>query len=188
MAVVDVNIVANPVPLTGLPPTDQSLHNMGVNSFTRGSVSYRAISTVTIGATDNNTSIYRVFQNVPGRLVPLNIQIGNTAMAGTTSMSLGIYLSTSTGTGGVAKAANALANAFSVAAAHASLSELTALDGMTAVLPATIGPTLGCIAVLAGDTLATAPGLGYDIALTMNTTGGVGGTITVCMEYYLPNI
>ena len=152
--------------------------------FEKGDNLGAMIATVTAGASDSNTSTYRVFNNLDPGIVPLAIMIGNTANTAGTSYSLGLYQGSANGAvGGAAISANLLANAKDMSVAHASMNPATALDGMSAVLPVNVGKPLWS---LAGDAAVTTRPLGYDMTITANTAGSAGGTMTVLLIYAVP--
>lgn len=134
-----------------------------------GAEVFAMVATLEVAAADDDGSVYRLFKNLPGNLVPLKIEIANDAITGGTDYELGLY---ETGVGGAAKDIDCLMGTTTMASARARGSEIS---GMSAVAVDSPDSTLY---ELAGDTLATSEP-GYDLALTANTVGTAAGTITV---------
>lgn len=146
-----------------------------VNSaFNEGQNRITMICTFEVAAADSDGSIYRLFKNVNPDLIPVAITLLNDAIAGCTSVDLGLYEPLEIG--GAVIDANVFLAAEDINAGNARSS---AVDGLTAVAIENVQKK---IYELAGHTLTTRK-QGYDIALTANTVGSAAGTISVIAEF-----
>jgi len=138
--------------------------------------------TFTIAASDSAASVYRIFKNLNANIIPLRIMVANTAMAGTTSVNLGLYLPNF---GAIVGTGSQFLSAATLATARASLNPQIALDGMTQV---SINLYYQRLFEIAGET-ETAPTIAttrvdaFDLCMTMNVTGGVLGTVSILMDF-----
>lgn len=128
---------------------------------------------VSVAAADSDTSVYRVFADVPSSYIPLNICIHNTAMTAGTDYDLGLYTVNSGAV--VNKEILAAALDLSSAATIATWNN----SGMNAL-------TLGTLSSLGTLSAQTDVAGAYDVALTANTIGTDAGTIrvTATFAYY----
>lgn len=131
-----------------------------------GTETVTILATVAVAAADDDGSVYRVFANVPSSLVPLQIEIHNTAITSGTDYDVGLYGVE----GGAAVEVDILADGISMGSARTIATSNNA--GMTSVV-------LGTIADLATLSGQTDPDSAYDICLTANTVGSADGTIRV---------
>lgn len=127
------------------------------------------VASFEVAAADDDGSVYRLFKDLPGTLIPVQIEIMNDAITGATDYELGLY---EPGIGGAAKDIDCLLGSTNIASGNARSSKL---DGLGAVA---IEDSQQTLMELAGDTLDTTPG-SYDLAITANTVGSAAGTITV---------
>lgn len=127
--------------------------------------------TVAVSSGDSDGDVYRVFADVPSSLVPLKIEVFNTAITGGTDYDLGIYETQ----GGAAVDADLLADGISMATAR-TIDESNNV-GMTTVAIAGGFESLGEMSA------QTEVDSSYDIALTANTVGTAGGTIRVVATF-----
>jgi hypothetical protein len=127
--------------------------------------------TVAVLAADADGDIYRVFANVPSSLVPIKIEINNTAVTGGTDYDLGLYKPN----GGAVVDKDILADGISMATARTVATSNNA--GLTTIAIADGFETLG---ELSAQTDVDAA---YDIALTANTVGSADGTIRVVATF-----
>lgn len=140
--------------------------------FVHGDKTIVALATEEVAAGDDDGSIYRLFKNIPSDLIPLKIEIYNDAITSGSDYDLGLYESSVDGVAGAVIDKEVLAAALDMSSASGSGSPK---DGLNAV---NIADSLKLLYELAGDTLETQSGRGYDIALTANTVGSIAGTIT----------
>lgn len=131
-----------------------------------GTETVTILATVSVAAADDDGSVYRIFANVPSSLVPLQIEIHNTAVTAGTDYDVGLYKVK----GGAAVDADILADGISMASARTIDTNNNA--GMTTI-------ALGTVADLATLSAQAEPDAAYDIALTANTVGSADGTIRV---------
>lgn len=117
---------------------------------------------------DSANSVYRVFPNLNPCLIPVSIEIINTAVTGANDVDLGIY----EGEKGLVIDKDCLLDGGTIATAHA---KGAGLDGLATVAVADIGKQLF---ELAGHTIANRKDT-YDIALTLNAAATAAGTVTV---------
>src|SRR5579859_5906900 len=138
-------------------------------------------------STDNNGSIYRLFQNVDANLIPLQAWIATTANTAGTSYGLGLYLpNLSTVTQPASGGATIFMSGQTFASAAASLDPKTALDGMaTAWTTTAISKVCQRLFEWAGYTYSPPPTTSggfpraFDICLTAATVGTGGCTFAV---------
>jgi hypothetical protein len=131
-----------------------------------GTETVTIMGTVSVLAADDDGSVYRVFADVPSSLVPLQIEIHNTAVTGGTDYDVGLYKVK----GGAEVDKDILADGISMATARTIATSNNA--GMTTIV-------LGTVADLATLSAQAEPDASYDIALTGNTVGTADGTIRV---------
>lgn len=127
--------------------------------------------TVTIASGDANGDVYRVFAGVPSSLVPLKIEVFNTAITGGTDYDLGLYEVNS----GAVVDADILADGVSMATARTIATSNNV--GMTTV---DIADGLESLGELSAQTEVDSA---YDVALTANTVGTADGTIRVVATF-----
>ena len=147
-----------------------------------GGNAFSVYETFNIAATDSSGSVYRILKSVDPNVTPYRISIANTAITGSTSFHLGLYLSNF---GAIVGTGNQFVNAQSLAGARASLHPSVALDGLSAV---PIQSYFQRLFEYAGQTtnaptIATTRQDAFDICLTLNTSGGVAGTVSILMEF-----
>lgn len=128
------------------------------------------ISLCSVAAADSDTSVYRVFSNVPGEWIPVHIIAKNDAITGGTDYDLGIYKPNY----GAVVDANAFASALDMSSASVTK------DGMENVAITDWGKK---IYEHAGHTVTTKLAA-YDIAWTANTVGSGAGTV-VCIGFFV---
>lgn len=121
-------------------------------------------------AADNDTSILRLWKSVDPNLIPIYGGYAGAAIAGLTSVSLGVYRA-----GGAALAAACFMSAVNLAAGFASTNPKTAQDTLTAVALADQGQKR--VFEFAGHNINTRQGE-YDIAATLTTAGTNTGQMT----------
>lgn len=140
--------------------------------FARGEELLVTRAVVDIAAADSDTSVFRLFRNVPTRYIPCGYKVWNTAITGGTDYDLGVY---ETDRGAVIDA-DLLASAISVASAH---DYTNTTYGTPEVAVGDLGKPLY---ELMGLTAFDRP-IGVDICLTANTVGTAAGTIVVEMQW-----
>lgn len=170
MAVVDV--YANPLYVAGV--AQKMLKNVNSNGCELSVMR----ENVTVGATDNNLSQYRVFKNLNPSIVPVMILVANTANTAGTNYGLGLY---KTGIGGAAVAATCFAAAMDMSVAALFPIPGVAKNGMAAVSLSNYNKTLW---EHAGVTDVKNRPNAYDLVLTATVVGTAGGTITVTMFFF----
>lgn len=126
-----------------------------------------AQATVAVLAADDDGSVYRLFANVPSSLVPIKIEVHNTAITAGTDYDLGLY---EPETGAVVDK-DILADGISMASARTVATSNNA--GLTTIDIANGSQTLGTLSA------QTDVDSSYDIAFTANTVGSAAGTIRV---------
>lgn len=136
----------------------------------QGAETTTLVATVAVASGDDNGSVYRLFKSIPSSLVPVKIEVHNTAVTGGTDYDLGLYE-----VGGVAVDADILADGISMATARTIATSNNA--GMTTIAIADGVETLG---ELSAQTDVDAA---YDLALTANTVGTADGTIRVTATF-----
>lgn len=135
--------------------------------------------TVTVAATDNNTSKYRMFKNLDPSIRPQMILVANTTNTAGTSYDLGLYAG---GEFGAVVLVSVFAAAMDMSVAALLPIPGVAKNGMAAVTLANYNKQLW---EHAGVTdVKNRPG-SYEMVLTANTVGTAGGTITVSMYFTL---
>lgn len=139
--------------------------------FAYGTDTVTGVGTVAVASGDDDGSVYRVFSGVPSSLVPIYIEIHNTAVTGGTDYDLGLYTVDS----GAVVDADILADGISMGSARAIATSNNA--GMTTIDIANGGQTLGTLSAQTDVDSA------YDIALTANTVGTASGTIRVTATF-----
>lgn len=126
------------------------------------------VATFEIAAGDDDTSVIRIFKNVPSEVIPLSLRISCDAITGCTDVDCGLYETN----GGAVIDADLLADGVDIAA---GFSRILGKDLLVSVDLANAQKRLY---QLAGHTFLTKKP-GYDIALTFNTIGSGAGTVTV---------
>ncbi len=121
---------------------------------------------VTVASGDDDTSVYRVFADVPANFIPLCICIHNTAITSGSDYDLGLH---KTANGAVVDK-DILADGLDMSSARTIATWNNA--GLTTV-------TLGELKTLAQLSAQTDPDSSYDITFTANTVGSAAGTIRV---------
>ena len=210
---VDALLTGNSTPLTR--PTTTLAAQQGVvvkklsNAFNNDGCIVRRVFAIWNKGTENDGTIYRVFRQLPGNLIPLSIIYAGSAIAGLTSVSCGLYKTGqvipggsigAAATAGVtavvsgftpANGAACFANSVSLAAGFANFRPSVGQDLMTAINttfsqnPIVLGATLQTrLFEYAGDSVANRQGR-YDLALTLNTGGVNPGAMGVMMEYVI---
>lgn len=139
----------------------------GKSAFTTGSESIEVTETVEIAAGDDDGSVYRFFTSVPSTYIPYQVSVHNDAITGGTDYDLGLYETNS----GAVVDKDILMDGQSMASARASTAGWNV--GIASVDVADLGKTLGELSA------QTDPDGSYDVALTANTVGTAGGTITI---------
>lgn len=139
----------------------------------KGMVLHSATVLVSIAAADDDTSVYRVFENMSSSSIITNIMIGNTAITAGTDYDVGVY---ETGVGGAVVDKDIFADGLDLSSAHIRGAEIS---GIAAV---SIANSQKNLYTLLGKTLANNK-MAYDICLTANTVGTADGTILVTIEY-----
>lgn len=136
-----------------------------------------AHASFTKAAADSNLSVYRLFRDLSPSIQIQQIWVGNAAITGGTSYSLGIYES------GVGKlivgGSLALSGVMDLSTAHATMAPGTALNGLAGIALTDFNKKLF---EMAGHTEATKK-KSYDICLLATTAGGGAGQINVMMLY-----
>lgn len=127
------------------------------------------VETFEVAAADDDGSVYRVFKNLPGDLIPVKIDLLNDAITAATDYEIGLY---ETGIAGAAKDIDCLLGTTDISAGNARGS---AVDGLGAVA---LSDAEKALFELAGDTTSSREA-GYDLAVTANTVGSAAGTITI---------
>lgn len=143
-----------------------SLNGIGIDVVT-------AIGTVSVAATDDNTSVYRALPSIPSNAVPISLCVHNDAITDGTDYDIGLYKTRS----GDAVAVSTLAAGLDMSSARAVSTVNNA--GLSALSIASDTQTL---AQLSGQ---ITPDSSYDIALTGNAVGSASGTIRVTFTYAL---
>jgi len=137
----------------------------------KGAETTTVMETVAVLAADADGDVYRIFENVPSSLVPVKIEIHNTAVTGGTDYDIGLYEPK----GGAVVDKDILADGISMATARTVATSNNA--GMTTIAIADGVKTLG---ELSAQTVVDSS---YDIALTANTVGTADGTIKVTATF-----
>lgn len=137
----------------------KAAHNGGAEVFCM-------VEAFEVAAADDDGSVYRVFKNLPGNLIPIKIELSSDSITAGTDYELGLY---ETGVAGAAKDIDCLMGTTDLSSGQ------TATNGLAAVDIANAEQTLY---ELAGDTLSTSEP-GYDVAVTANTVGSAAGTIMI---------
>jgi hypothetical protein len=158
--------------------------NPSMNAFRGGGgVSCQSIyETFSIAAADSSNSIYRVFKNLNANIIPIRIMVSCSAITGSTSAKLGLYLPNY---GAIVGTGSQFMSAQTLAAAVTSLNPKTAIDGMANASVLTYYQRLyeyGGYTELA-PTIATTRPDAFDLALTLVTAGGTLGTVQVLMDF-----
>lgn len=154
--------------------TDTEAEKLITAALVSGAKTICMVQTFEIAADDDDGSVYRLFKNVPEKLIPTKIELYNDAMALASSYDLGLYESTVGGVDGTVIDKDVFLVAEDITAGNGRGSPV---NGLTAV---DIANVLSTIADHAGDTTPDdITSKGYDIALTANTVGTAAGTISV---------
>ncbi len=129
---------------------------------------------VTVGATDSNGSVYRVFNDITLQAFVKSIKIANTAITGGTSFDVGFYGPDFNLTAGFD---NVLASGLDLSTAH---SYQNALDGAQDL---SLLQRTEPIYTLVNQTFdVSKPWLAVDLCITADVIGTGGGTILVDVE------
>lgn len=131
-----------------------------------GAKVFTMLGTASVVAADDDGSIYRVFSSVPSNLIPIKLEIANTAITNGTDYDFGLY----DVDGGAVVDKDILADGISMASARTIATSNNA--GMTTI-------TLVDLKTLAELSAEASPPPAYDIAFTANTVGSADGTIRV---------
>lgn len=124
-------------------------------------------STVAVTNGDSIGSTYCLFKNVPADVILSKLDLEADAIAGLTSVSIGLYDSVT----GAAIAAGCYMNNVDI---HAGSTKASPIDGMQAL---THENTLQQLYLLASKTLNTKAG-NYDVVMTINAAATASGSVT----------
>lgn len=141
-------------------------------AFSVGAKTVSAIAIIEVAAADADTSVYRMFKNVPAEWGIKDIVILADAVTGGTDYDLGFYYTNA----GAVVDKDALADGIDMSSGFAQGS---ATSGIAAVDIANSQKKIWQLAGASASTKKT----GYDIALTANTVGTAAGTIAVKAEF-----
>lgn len=131
---------------------------------------------VSVAAADDDGSVYRVFPNLSGNLVPVLLLITNSAITSGTDYDIGFY----DANGGAVVDKDELADGLDFSSAGANINGLAAATAIGA-------NGVDNIYTLLGKTLGSDTKGGYDLCITANTVGSAAGTIVVQALFINPN-
>lgn len=150
------------------------------NAFNSTGVAKHALYATWAKGTESDGTIYRIFKGLSGNIVPLQIGIYTSGIAGFTSAKLGL-LNVGLQKGVVTAGSDACFMAAGQSLAAATVTWGTPINGLTALSALLIQQTLFAYA---GNTILNRQGA-YDLALTGVTAGTATGNLAVYMEYVL---
>ncbi len=127
-----------------------------------------AIATFEVAEADDDGSVYRIFKDIPGNLIPFDIRIVNDAIANATDYDLGIYRPNL----GAVIDVNVFMDAENINGGNSLAAPAFALSNVD------VADLTKTIAEHAGHDVTDSL-MGYDIAITAATVGTAAGTITV---------
>lgn len=127
-----------------------------------------AVVSFEVAADDDDGSVYRIFKDIPGNLIPIDIKIFNDGITGAADYDLGIYRPNL----GAVINVNVFMDAEDINAGNGITSPANGLDAVD------VADLIKTIAEHAGHDVTDSL-MGYDIALTGQTVGTAAGTITV---------
>lgn len=153
---------------------DAATQTLNVASLSQGKL-YSSVATVEIAAADDDGSVYRMM-SVHSSWRLMNIRLANDAIAGLTSLDIGLYQTAKNGAAVVDKDAY-------LAALDAHLASTGAIN--YAIAGARAIEKLGQ-AVWEDAALSADPGRWYDLCFTANTVGTAAGTLVLAIEYTVP--
>lgn len=168
--------VANTSPVAAVSATQNI--NISRKLFTQGANTGTLKADTAVLAADDDTSVFRLFQNVDPTTRLMELLIGCSAITGGTSFDIGAY---EAGGAVIAGKVAVFAAALDLSSAIL-LSVRSAKNGMGAVAASDVGKTIG---ELLGFTSANSRPI--DICATANTVGTAAGTISARMDYVVPS-
>jgi hypothetical protein len=162
------------------------LKKLGNAPLVSGAAVITAIQAWSVAATDDATSVYRVFPNIPSDAIILSLEIMNEAVTGATGALIGLYKSKSfDGVGAILGSGNQFHTNFNLSSANAIASNW--VDAMPAVSIANREVSLWSLASEQQAPPASSygpKGSSYDICLTMvNKTTVATGAIVMKLSY-----
>ena len=132
---------------------------------------FKALGLVSVAASDDDTSTYRVVR-VPSNALVSKVQVVNSAITGGTSYDVGVYRTAADG--GAVVSATAIASAVDMSSARAAWTDVSFEARAITDAEKRLWELLS---------LARDPQVEYDIVLRANTVGTAAGTIVVAVEY-----
>lgn len=160
------------------------------NAFNNDGVIQRVLFANWVKGTESDGTIYRFFRGLPGNLIPLSIRIAGAAIAGLTSVKIGLLIPGQVVPGGdivggvvTAGSDACFATALDIHAGAVNFNQATAFDGMT-IINASYTNIQKTLNEYAGLAITTRQG-SYDMAMTCTTAGTNSGAIGVLMHYVM---
>jgi len=147
------------------------------STFAEGGHPFTIVAIAEPANADDDGSVFRLAKALNPDLIPVKFELYNdTGMTGSIDWELGFYETSVDGVDGIAIDIDALLGTTDLSSANARGSAVDALGAVD------LADGQKRLYELAGDTQANKR-LGYDIALTANDIGTVGGTILVVMTF-----
>lgn len=160
------------------------------NSFNNDGSIIRVAYAQWCKGTESDGTIYRFFRQLPGNLIPLSIRIAGAALAGCTSVKVGLLRSGQVIPGGpigggvfAAGSDAVFATGLDIHLGAINFNQATAFDGM-GVVNASYTNIQKRLFEYAGETILTRQNI-FDMAMTLTTGGTATGLIGVKMEYII---